>query len=58
MVSIIAFYKTPVGQKMLKESPLITTESSQIGQQWAATIVPEFDSALVRALGGSPAEAT
>lgn len=31
---VIAFYKTPVGQKLMKTLPAITQEAMQIGQEW------------------------
>ena len=30
----IDFYKTPAGKKLAEKTPLITTESMQVGQQW------------------------
>ena len=35
---LVAFYKTPIGQKVTATLPLITTESMQIGQQWGQEI--------------------
>jgi hypothetical protein len=37
---ILAFYATPVGQKMTAELPVITEKSMQIGQQWGAQLQP------------------
>ncbi len=39
---VIAFYRTPVGQKYAEKTPLITQESMQIGQQWGMEIGKEF----------------
>lgn len=35
---MIAFYKTPIGQKYAKATPLIMQESMQVGAQWGAQI--------------------
>ena len=35
---IIAFYNTPVGMKLARSTPLITTESMQVGQEWGMKI--------------------
>lgn len=37
---ILAFYATPVGQKMTAELPVITEKSMQIGQQWGMKLQP------------------
>jgi hypothetical protein len=37
---ILAFYATPVGQKMTSELPLITEKSMKIGQQWGMKLQP------------------
>jgi hypothetical protein len=34
IIALTAFYKTPIGQKVIKTMPLIVTESMQIGQEW------------------------
>ena len=34
MNQLIAFYQTPIGQKMLAKLPSLTRESMQIGQLW------------------------
>lgn len=39
---VIAFYRTPVGQKYAEKTPLINQESMQIGQQWGMEIGKEF----------------
>ncbi|MFD0939621.1 DUF2059 domain-containing protein [Pedobacter boryungensis] len=31
---LIAFYQSPIGKKFAKETPFITQESMQVGQQW------------------------
>lgn len=37
---ILAFYATPVGQKMTAELPVITEKSMQIGQMWGMKLQP------------------
>ncbi len=37
---ILAFYATPVGQKMTAELPVITEKSMQIGQTWGMQLQP------------------
>ncbi|MDE2197256.1 MAG: DUF2059 domain-containing protein [Gammaproteobacteria bacterium] len=40
---IIAFYKTPLGQKIIKMTPQITHDSLQVGEQWGRTVMgPEL----------------
>ena len=34
MESMIAFYRTPVGQKLVSKLPAITAESMAVGRQW------------------------
>lgn len=36
--AMIAFYKTPIGKKYAKATPLIMQESMQVGAQWGAQI--------------------
>lgn len=40
---LIKFYKTPVGRKFAKSTPLIMQESMQIGQQWGIKIGQDFE---------------
>jgi len=35
---INTFYKSPVGQKLTKKTPLIMVESMEIGQEWGREI--------------------
>ena len=35
---IISFYNTPVGKKLATSTPMITTESMQVGQKWGMEI--------------------
>jgi uncharacterized protein len=39
---MIKFYKTPVGQKYAKSTPLIMQESMQVGQQWGLKLGEEI----------------
>ena len=43
---IIAFYRTPVGKKYAKNTPYITTESMQVGQEWGMKLVQDFQEKL------------
>ncbi len=35
---LLAFYRTPLGQRLIERQPMILTRSSQIGQQWGAAL--------------------
>lgn len=39
---LIKFYKSPIGKKFAKKTPLITQESMQVGQQWGMKIGQAF----------------
>lgn len=39
---IIKFYKSPIGKKLGKSTPMITQESMKLGQQWGMKISEEF----------------
>jgi len=39
---LIKFYRSPIGQKFAKKTPLITQESMQVGQQWGMAIGQNF----------------
>lgn len=43
---MVKFYQTPVGQKYAKNTPLITQESMQIGQQWGMKLGQEITKKL------------
>jgi hypothetical protein len=47
---LIAFYKTPIGRKLTASLPEITSESAQIGQAWAAKMLPGLQEALMTRL--------
>lgn len=38
--AILAFYNSPVGKKMISETPEITQKSMQIGQMWGMQLQP------------------
>lgn len=39
---MIAFYKTPLGQKVIRANPKIAQASMQIGEEWGRTLAPEL----------------
>ncbi len=39
---LIKFYKTPIGTKFAKKTPLLTREAMQVGQQWGMKIGQDF----------------
>jgi hypothetical protein len=39
---MIAFYKTPLGQKMIRTNPKIAQASLQIGEAWGRELAPEL----------------
>lgn len=41
--AIIAFYKSPAGQKMLEKTPELMTKSTQLTQQRMREVQPEFN---------------
>ena len=43
---IIAFYKTPVGQKFIKKQPQLMQKSIEISQKQMATIMPKIQKAI------------
>jgi uncharacterized protein len=43
---LVTFYKSPLGNKLYKEMPLVLRESLQAGQQWGNTLGPKIDSRL------------
>ena len=38
---MIAFYETPLGKKSIEVMPEVMADSMQIGQRWAARVMPE-----------------
>lgn len=47
---MISFYKSPVGQKLLKVTPDIMKEGGLAGQEWAKKIMPDIMKKLMRKL--------
>ena len=47
---IVAFYKTPIGQKVTKELPTITQESMVASQQWAMSLTPKLNERITKRL--------
>src|SRR5262249_28712636 len=43
---LAAFYRTPVGQKILQTLPVLMQESGTIGQNWGRTIAGELQSQI------------
>lgn len=39
---LIAFYKTPLGRKLIRTMPVVIQESMAAGQQWGASLEPEI----------------
>ncbi len=44
--NLIAFYKTPTGQKVIQTMPALLQESMQIGQRWGQQLIPEIESKI------------
>lgn len=38
VAQLVAFYQTPVGRKLIAETPAITAEAMAVGQAWGATL--------------------
>ena len=45
---LIAFYESPVGKKLAKETPLITKDAMQISQTWAVGLMGKFNTWLTQ----------
>lgn len=39
---LLAFYRSPLGEKLVHEMPLLVQETTAIGQKWGEELVPEF----------------
>jgi len=50
MHQLIAFYQTPVGQKLLEKLPTLVQESMSIGQAWGRRLATELRDSMVDAL--------
>ena len=47
---LIAFYRTPLGTKVVHAMPAVVEESNQVGQRWAQEAMPRFAGELQRRL--------
>jgi hypothetical protein len=47
---LIAFYSTPIGKRLLEETPQIGKESLVAGQQWSRALGPELEDRIKLAL--------
>lgn len=43
---LIRFYSTPLGQKAIREMPVLMSESMQAGQEWGKSLGPTIDSRI------------
>ena len=48
---LISFYKTPLGNKLITETPTILRETTVVGEQWGRSLGPEIEKRLGKALG-------
>jgi hypothetical protein len=39
---LVEFYQSPVGQKLVRVSPELLTESLALGREWGLSLVPEI----------------
>lgn len=44
---LIAFYKTPIGKKLIEKLPIITSESMEKGQAWGANLGQKVMQSLI-----------
>lgn len=49
---LVTFYQSPLGQKLVRISPELLTESLDLGQQWGLSLVPEIVSRVRAQLNG------
>ena len=47
---LLAFYRTPAGQKAITVLPMVLQESMQAGQRWGQSLGPEIERRIVEAL--------
>jgi uncharacterized protein len=47
---VTAFYRTPVGQKMLEKLPAITQESMTVGQKFGQSVAAELRTRMIEEL--------
>ena len=46
ILQLIAFYETPLGQKMIEVMPQLTMDSMQVSMRWLQSKVPELQEQL------------
>ncbi|RJS94339.1 DUF2059 domain-containing protein [Salinisphaera sp. Q1T1-3] len=51
---LVNFYQSPLGQKLVRISPQLLTESLDLGQQWGLSLVPEIVSRVRAQRRGEP----
>lgn len=49
---LVNFYQSPLGQKLVRVSPQLLTESLDLGQQWGLSLVPEIVQRVQAQLNG------
>ncbi len=54
MEASIEFYRTPVGQSILRKMPVVMAESIQVGQQWGMELAQRVMEELEAREGGPP----
>ncbi len=47
---LIAFYQSPIGEKIILVMPRVVNESMKAGQRWAESLGPEIDERVMSAL--------
>ena len=52
---LVNFYESPLGQKLVRISPELLTESLDLGQQWGMSLVPEIVSRVRARMNGASA---
>ena len=52
---LVSFYESPLGQKLVRISPELLTESLDLGQQWGMSLVPEIVSRVRARMNGASA---
>lgn len=45
--ALIAFYKSPAGQKFIDVTPAFTKRSMELGQEWGAGLAPKMEMKLI-----------
>ena len=52
---LVNFYESPLGQKLVRISPQLLTESLDLGQEWGMSLVPEIVSRVRARMNGASA---